>query len=208
MDNRFVITIGRQFCSGGRSVGKLVAEKLGVEFYDKELIALAAKKSGFTESIFEKADEVPSNSLLYSVVMSTYPMNTLHFHNNNLITNDRLFGIQSKVIQDLAKDKSCVIVGRCSDYILKDVPNLTRIFIRADIDFREKRCTEIYENVNEKDVAGLINKTDKKRATYYGYYTGNVWDNMNNYDLVVNTAKVGIENAADLIIDYINASKK
>lgn len=204
MSDRFVITIGRQFCSGGLEIGKKLSEKLGTKFYDKELIALAAKESGFTESIFEKADEAPSNSFLYSVVMGAYPMNSLFFQNNDLLTNDKLFGIQSKVIKGVAKEDSCVIVGRCSDYILRDEPKLLRIFLRADLEFRKQRFRELYKDVKEKDIESTILKTDKKRANYYSYYTGNPWESMDNYDLIINTAKLGVDNAVQEIINFKN----
>lgn len=206
-EDKVIVTIGRQFCSGGRDVGKALAEKMGVEFYDKELIAIAAKESGYAESLFENADEEPSNSLLYSVVMSTYPMSALGFHNDSLLSNDKLFGIQSKVIKEIVSDKSCVLVGRCSDYILREHPKLVRVFIRADMDMRKERFREAYPNVKEKDIEHTLLKTDKKRSTYYGYYTGNVWDSMNNYDLILNTSKIGIDGAVNQIMKFIEDLK-
>lgn len=210
MDKKFAVTIARQYCSGGHEIGEKVAKKLNADFYDKELIALAAKKSGYAESVFEKADEVATNSLLYSVVMGSYPMNSLFFQNNNMLTNDTLFAIQSKVIKELVQEKSAVIVGRCSGYILRDVPNLVRVYLRADMDFRKKRFMELYgdENTKEKDVENILLKTDKKRATYNSYYSGNEWDCVNGYDIVINTAKVGVDGAVDQIISYLNASVK
>lgn len=207
MSDKFIITIGRQFGSGGFEIGKKIAEKLGVDFYDKELISLAAKESGFTESIFEKADEAPTNSFLFSVVMGAYPMNSLFFQNNDLLTNDKLFSIQSKVIKNISKNKSCVIVGRCSDYILRDEPKLLRVYLRADMEFRKKRILSSFKDVEEKDVENLINKTDKKRSNYYSYYTGNNWDNVKNYDLILNTSKAGIDNCVEIIIQYLNLIK-
>lgn len=203
MKDKVIITIGRQFCSGGLDVGKAVADKLGFDFYDKELIALAAKKSGYKEVLFEEADEMPSNSLLYSVVMSTYPLSSFGMGEGSLLSNDKLFGIQSKVIKEIVSDKSCVLVGRCSDYILRDEPNIARVFIRADMDFRKERLKASHPDIKEKDLESTLKKTDKKRSTYYGYYTGNNWDSMNNYDLIINTSKVGIEGAAQQIIEFI-----
>ncbi len=210
MDKKFAITIARQFCSGGREIGENVAKKLGVDFYDKELIALAAKKSGYAESVFEKADEVATNSLLYSVVMGAHPMNSLFFQSNNMLTNDTLFSIQSKVIRELVQDKSAVIVGRCSNYVLREEPNLVRVYLRADMDFRKERYMRLYgdENTKEKDVEGILIKADKKRATYHSYYSGNEWDSVNGYDIVINTAKIGIENSVNQIISYLEAVLK
>ena len=210
MDKKFAVTIARQYCSGGHEIGEKLAKKLGVDFYDKELIALAAKKSGYAESVFEKADEVATNSLLYSVVMGSYPMNSLFFQNNNMLTNDTLFAIQSKVIKELVQEKSAVIVGRCSNYILRDEPNLVRVYLRADTEFRKKRFMELYgdENTKEKDIEGILTKADKKRATYHSYYSGNEWDSVNGYDIVINTAKIGIYDAVDQIIAYLESVVK
>ncbi len=206
MEKKFAVTIARQYCSGGHEIGEKLAKKLGIDFYDKELLAYAAKKSGYAESVFEKADEVATNSLLYSVVMGSYPMNSLFFQNNNMLTNDTLFAIQSKVIKELVQDKSAVIVGRCSNYVLRDEPNLVRVFLRADMDFRKKRFLELYanENTKEKDIEGILNKADKKRATYHSYYSGMDWDSIKGYDIVLNTSKIGIDGAVDQIADYIN----
>lgn len=210
MDKKFAVTIARQYCSGGHEIGEKLAKKLGVDFYDKELLALAAKKSGYAESVFEKADEVATNSLLYSVVMGSYPMNSLFFQNNNMLTNDTLFAIQSKVIKELVQDKSAVIVGRCSNYVLRDEPNLVRVFLRADLDFRKKRFMELYakENTKEKDVESILNKADKKRATYHSYYSGMDWDSIQGYDIVLNTAKIGVDGAVDQIANYVEVFLK
>ena len=201
MSDKFAITICRQFCSGGREIGKGLSEKLGVKFYDKELLTLAAKESGFTENTFEKADEIASNSLLYSVVMGGYPMSTLFSPSSNMVTNDTLFNIQSKIIKDLSDKESCIIIGRCSDYILREHPRILRIFLRADMDFRIERFKRLYDTSKEKSLEQALIKADKKRSNYYGYYTGNDWDNINNYDLVINTAKFGIEKSIEYIID-------
>lgn len=204
MSEKFAITISRQYCSGGNEIGKLLADKLSVKFYDKELIALAAKEAGFEESVFENADEKPTNSFFYSLVMGAYPINSMIFQNDDVLNNDKLFSFQSKVIKDVAKKESCVIIGRCSDYILKDEPKLLRVFLWADIDFRKKRLLELYNDVSEKDAINLLNKTDKKRTSYYNYYSGNEWADARNYDLIINTAKIGIENSANQIINYLN----
>lgn len=203
MNEKFAITIGREFGSGGLEIGKKLGESLSVDFYDKELISLAAKESGFCEDVFEKADEAPTNSFLYSLVMGSYPMNSLYFQNNDLLTNDKLFSIQSKVIKNIAKEKSCVIVGRCSDYILREEKNLIRVYLRADFDFRLKRTMQMY-NLNEKEAKNQINKADKKRANYYNYYTGNEWSSVKNYDLVINTSKLGIDYTVKQIINYVD----
>ncbi len=202
MDNKFIITIGRQFGSGGHDIGKKIADSFGIDFYDKELISLASKESGFSENVFEKADEAPSNSFLYSLVIGSNPMSSLFFRNDDLLTNDKLFSIQSKVIKNIARKNSCVIVGRCSDYILRDEENLTRIYFHADNDFRVKRIMELY-NLSEKEAQNSITKADKKRNNYYNYYTGNEWTDLKNYDIIINTSKIGIDKSVKIVTDYI-----
>ena len=186
--NNTIISICREYCSGGKEIGKKVSDELGYTFLDKQLITEAAKKSGYDESVFEKVDEVATNSLLYSLVLGTYGANAA----GAMPDNDKLFGLQAEIIRDTAKEKNCVVIGRCADYVLREEPNLIKIFLRADMDFRVERFRSLY----------TVTK-DKKRASYYKFYTGNLWKDMNNYDLVINTGKVGIDNAVATIIDYV-----
>ncbi|WP_250277689.1 cytidylate kinase-like family protein [[Clostridium] colinum] len=204
MSKKIIVTICREFCSGGKEVGTKLAKKLNCECYDKKLISLSAKKSGFAETIFEDMDEKPTNSFLYSIAMGTPATTGLFFQNNDFLTNDKLFGIQSEVIRNIAKTNSAVIVGRCSDYILRNEENLVKVFLRADIDFRIKRLLESRNYLDPKHAENLIYKTDKKRAHYYSYYTGKEWDSTSNYDLVINTSKIGIDNSVETILNYIN----
>ena len=197
--NNTIISICREYCSGGKEIGKKVSDELGYTFLDKQLITEAAKKSGYDESVFEKVDEVATNSLLYSLVLGTYGANAA----GAMPDNDKLFGLQAEIIRDTAKEKKCVVIGRCADYVLREEPNLIKIFLRADMDFRVERFRSLYTVPEGKKPEDIINKTDKKRASYYKFYTGNLWKDMNNYDLVINTGKVGIDNAVATIIDYV-----
>ena len=197
--NNTIISICREYCSGGKEIGKKVSDELGYTFLDKQLITEAAKKSGYDESVFEKVDEVATNSLLYSLVLGTYGANAA----GAMPDNDKLFGLQAEIIRDTAKEKNCVVIGRCADYVLREEPNLIKIFLRADMDFRVERFRSLYTVPEGKKPEDIINKTDKKRASYYKFYTGNLWKDMNNYDLVINTVKVGIDNAVATIIDYV-----
>lgn len=203
-NEKFAITIGRQFCSGGHVIGEKLAEKLNIKFYDKELIALASKESGFSEKVFEKADEKPTNSFLYSVAIGSYPVNSMFFQHNDLLTNDKLFITQSKVIKKIAAQNSCVILGRCSDYVLREEKKLVRVFLRADMEFRIERFKKLFSDNLPKDITAQIIKTDKKRASYYSYYTGNEWSSLENYDLIINTSKIGFDNTVDQIINFLN----
>ena len=193
--NNTIISICREYCSGGKEIGKKVSDELGYTFLDKQLITEAAKKSGYDESVFEKVDD----SLLYSLVLGTYGANAA----GAMPDNDKLFGLQAEIIRDTAKEKNCVVIGRCADYVLREEPNLIKIFLRADMDFRVERFRSLYTAPEGKKPEDIINKTDKKRASYYKFYTGNLWKDMNNYDLVINTGKVGIDNAVATIIDYV-----
>ena len=202
MDNFYAITIARQFCSGGNAVGELLAEKLGIKMYDKQLITLAAKKSGYHEAVFEQADEVASNSLLYSVVMGSSPMGSLLFPNNNMVTNDSLFTLQSNIIKETAEKESCIIIGRCANYVLRKHPRLLSVYLWADNDYRIKRFEELYKEPKEKDIETELIKADKKRRNYYNYYSGKEWDSATSYDLVINVAKAGVEGAVKQIMDF------
>lgn len=197
--NNTIISICREYCSGGKEIGKKVSDELGYTFLDKQLITEAAKKSGYDESVFEKVDEVATNSLLYSLVLGTYGANAA----GAMPDNDKLFGLQAEIIRDTAKEKNCVVIGRCADYVLREEPHLIKIFLKADMDFRAERFRSLYTTPEGKKPEDIINKTDKKRASYYKFYTGNLWKDMNNYDLVINTGKVGIDNAVATIIDYV-----
>ncbi|MBQ8941727.1 MAG: cytidylate kinase-like family protein [Firmicutes bacterium] len=202
MDNFYAITIARQFCSGGNAVGEMLAEKLGINMYDKQLITMAAKKSGYHEAVFEQADEVASNSLLYSVVMGSSPMGSLLFPNNNLVTNDSLFTLQSNIIKETAEKESCIVIGRCSNYVLRKHPRLLSVYLWADLDYRIKRYEELYGEPKEKDIETELSKADKKRRNYYNYYSGKDWDSATSYDLVINVSKAGVEGTVKQIIDF------
>ena len=201
MNGNYVITIGREFGSGGREIGRILAEKLNIKCYDKELLALSAKESGLSEELFKFNDEKPTNSFLYSLVMDTYSMGYSGSSYMDVPMNQKIFMAQYECIKKLAEQESCIIVGRCADYALKDMPGLVSVFISADMDFKIKRVIEMYgcDEVKAKDI---INKTNKKRASYYNYYTSKKWGDARSYDLCINTSKVSVDDAVDLILKY------
>lgn len=207
MSDHIVIAIGREFGSGGKEIGLKLAERLGVKCYDNELLALAAKDSGFCESILEKNDEQPTNSFLYSLVMDTYAMNsyaTTHFVDMPL--NHKVFLAQFEAIKNLAAQESCVIVGRCADYALAGNANCFSVFIHADMDFRVARVKAENQDKKFKDdskVIDFINKTDRRRANYYNYYSNKKWADSRSYDLSVDSSVLGIDKTVDLILTYI-----
>lgn len=202
MKNNTVITISRQYGSGGRLIGKMLAEKLGIPYYDKELINIAAKDSGFAEDLFHNVDQNATNSLLYS--LSIYG-NTVGLYDMPL--NDKLFIAQSKAIKKVAAQGPCVIVGRCADYVLRDFPNVLNVFIHSDMESKLHRVTEDYKP-ETNNIVDYINKTDKRRATYYNYYTGMKWGRADNYHLSIRSDSVGLEGAVDTIISFVEAKNR
>ena len=194
--DRIIISIGRQYGSGGREIGRRLAKEFNIDFYDKELLTLAAKESGFSEEILKENDENHNGSFLYSLVMGTYT------GGNNLPLNHKLFLAQFDTIKKLAEEKSCVIIGRCADYALEYNPNCVKVFIHADIDTRIKRAIEEY-GVSPDKVEEVIKKTDKKRESYYNFYTGKKWGLMENYDITLNSSFSGIDGAVRVIADLV-----
>ena len=197
-----VITIGRQFGSGGRAIGRLVAEKLGIPFYDKEIIKHIAQESGLSHEILDDYDEKPSNSFLYSLSLGAYTYGNSITGIPEMPMSDKIFVIQSDVIKKLASEGPCVIVGRCAESVLKDEFDFLSVFIHTDFDSRIQRVSE-YDKISHDEAAERIRKTDKKRASYHNYYSELKWGAATSYDLCINS-KIGIENAAQLIIDIYN----
>lgn len=202
-NKKTIITLSREFGSGGHEVAEKVAEICGISFYDKELIALAAKESGLSENLFDGLEEKPTNSLLYSLVMGLQSGNSTYCRYGDITSADSVFRIQSQVIRELAAKSSCIIVGRCADYVLREQPRLVNVFIHADLEHRIERIMKKY-GMKEKVAQDYIVKTDKKRSSFYNFYTNRMWGNVDNYDLAIDTGKIGTDNAAKLIADYIN----
>ncbi|MEE1056767.1 MAG: cytidylate kinase-like family protein [Acutalibacteraceae bacterium] len=203
MKCKSVITISREFGSGGREIGEKLAKKLEIDFYDKELISLAAKESGIDPVLFERIDEQAANSLLYSLSMGMYNFGQTGFSPRDQISvNDQLYLLQHEIIKKLAQ-KPCVIVGRCADYILRDRENCINIFIHADINYRVQRAIKIHD-LPENKAEAIVRKTDKTRANYYQFYTELKWGLADNYHLSINSSKLTNDQVVDVIIHYIN----
>ena len=203
MSDQLIITLGREFGSGGKEVGEKLAERLGIKLYDKELLQQAAKESGFCEEIFENHDEKPTNSFLYSLVMDTYSVNgysSAPFLDMPL--NHKVFLAQFDTIKKIAANESCVIVGRCADYVLKENPNVVSVFIHADKKFCLERALE-RNSMTEKEMQKYIEKTDRFRGDFYRYHTGNEWADARNYDLCLNSGKLGFQKCVEEIKSYI-----
>ncbi|HAE80716.1 MAG TPA: cytidylate kinase-like family protein [Lachnoclostridium sp.] len=198
-----VITIGRQYGSGGAEIGKQLAEKLGISFYDKNILRINADESGIKESYFHLADEKAGSRLLYRIVQGLRPEKASPSFGSDLTSADNLFRFQSEVIKKLAEAESCVIIGRCADYILEGTDDLVRIHLNADLESRKERIKE--RNPEETDVLRAIRKVDRERNDYYRYYTGRDWANAENYDLVINTTKPGISGTVSIILAYLRS---
>ncbi len=206
MGEKTIYAIGRQFGSGGRAIGRRLAEHLHIPYYDKELLSIAAKDSGLSESLFQNADEKPTSSLLYSLAMGNYPMATGALGFNEMPLNDQLFLIQSKTIKRIAEQGSCVIIGRCADFILRDNPDVISIFIHAPLSARVYRAVHVYE-IDEDKAEDICLKNDKTRANFYNYYSDMKWGMCRTYDLSLDSASLGIEGCIDIILKYTEIYK-
>ena len=198
-----IITIARQFGSGGREIGQKLAEDYGIKCYDKELLARAAKDSGMCQELFENHDEKPTNSFLYSLVMDTYSMGYSASGYAEMPLNHKVFLAQFNAIKDIADEGPCVIVGRCADYALADYPNRVSVFIYGNMDSKVRRIAQKYDLTNAK-AKDLMIKTDKKRSSYYNYYTSKKWNDPASYDLCINSSICGIDGTVKLIEEFVS----
>ena len=199
-----IITIGRQFGSGGREIGEKVAEYFDIKCYDKELLSRAAKESGFCEEMIQNHDERPTNSFLYNLVMDTYSFGYNASSFVDMPISHKVFLAQFDTIKKIADEGPCVIVGRCADYALADYKNVLNLFIHADEEAKIKRLKERFDDVNSDDKAReMMSKKDKQRQSYYNYYSSKKWGRADSYDLCINSTILGIEGTVKFIIQYI-----
>ena len=201
MAERMIITIGRQFGSGGRLVAQAIGRKLDIPVYDNELISKAAEESGFSKHLFARSDE---NRSLFSI--SSFFTNGRFGIADNYMSDNELFRIQSDVIRKIAEEGSAIFIGRCSDYILRDLKCLD-VFITAEEEVRIKRVCE-REGITPEEAARLVRTKDRTRETYYNYFTFGNWGVASNYDLCIDSSLLGIEGTADFIIDMLGKFKK
>ncbi|MEG1613710.1 MAG: cytidylate kinase-like family protein [Clostridia bacterium] len=193
---KVIITIGREYGSGGRFIGKMVAEKLKIPFYDKELIALAARDGNINEKVIENLDETASNRFFYAMPTNSFMPSTVST-SFDMTMNDRLFLVQSKAIKQIADEGSAVIVGRCADYVLRGNPDVINVFIHADLEHRVEHAIKYY-GLNPLIAKKTIQKTDETRMKYYNYYTSHKWGIANNYTLCIDSS-LGLETATGII---------
>ncbi len=202
MSHNIIITIARQFGSGGREIGRRLAKRLDIPMYDKELITHAAAESGLSEEILHYFDEKPTNSLLYSLSTGSYSVGDGGVVNYSLPVNQQVFQAQFDAIRSLAEKSSCVIVGRCADYVLEKNEGLISVFLYADLNDRMARVAE-YDGISLPEAKTRIAKSDKRRANYYNFYSGKKWGVAGTYDLCINTSTVGYDNAVELIARFV-----
>ena len=199
---KVVITIGRQYDSCGTDTGRRLAEALALGFYDKNILRMTSDESGIKESYFHLADEKAGNKLLYKIISSLTPEKGAPSFGSDLISADNLFRFQSEVIRKLAAEESCVIIGRCANYVLDGMEGLLRVYLYADIEVREARIRE-KDLYDEKEVLKNIKRIDRERRDYHRYYTGRDWQELDNYDLVINTTHIGVDGAVAVIKNYL-----
>jgi len=204
---RRIITIARQFGSGGTEIGKKLSEILGIAYYDKESLIEAAESNGINRDVFERADERATSSFLYSLAMSSYSGHISPLGVNDIIMSDKVFALQSEEIRRLASLGDAVFIGRCADDILLSEPGLVKIFIHAPIEVRIKRVMEKLD-LSEQSAKKLIAKTDKKRASYYNFYTSKTWGDARNYHITIDSSVLGIDGTAELLKNFVLMRKK
>ena len=183
-----IITIGREYGSGGHEIGKRLARQLQIPFYDKDALIKVAKERGFYDEIISFYEEKPVNSLLYAIAMNTY--------------SDHIGKMQFDLIRSITKDESCIIIGRCGNYIFKDRADAVSVFIHADIEKRVGRVRDVY-GIDQKDLQKLIERTDKSRASFHKFYTEQNWGDSRNYDLAFNSGVIGIDASVEQIVEFI-----
>lgn len=199
--DKFVITIARGYGSGGRTVGKMLAQELGISYYDRELLKMASDDSGINEELFGRADEKLKKSSLFKAMTKNYKGELIPPDNDEFVSNDNLFNYQAKVIRELADQEACVIVGRCADYILRDRKNVIRLFVHAPLVSCIDRLEQMFgepRRVLEKKITDI----DRHRADYYEYYTGRSWIDARNYDFCINTDMLSFEQVVRLVKSY------
>lgn len=202
METPCIINIGRQFGSGGKAIGEIIARRLNIPLYDKELLGLAARESGFSTELFEQADEQERKGMLRSLVgLFRAPFVGSYAHGEDPLSNESLFHIQSETIRRVAEQGSCLFVGRCADYILRDNPHCVNIFFTANPEDRIRRITS-RSGCSEEEAVARMERIDRQRAAYYNYYTSRSWGVAATYDLCVNTSHLGDERTADFVLEF------
>ena len=203
MNKKIVIAISREYGAGGKTIGEMLSEDLGIHYYDKELLKLASEESGINEALFNKADtKFTGSNLLHKIMKSIYKGELLSPEDNDFTSKENLFNYQAKVIQNLADAESCIIVGRCADFILKDYDNVIRIFLHAPESFRLEQAA-LRMSLPPDKLQKWVEKENASRAEYYKYYTGREWTDVRHFDLSLDTSRKKKKKCAELIKGYM-----
>lgn len=202
MAKNVVITIARQYGSGGKTIGEMLAKDLGVEYYNQDLMKLASEDSGINEELFREADENIKNSGIFKAARKVYAGELISPESKEFTSSDNLFNYQAKIIKDLAENETCVIIGRCADFVLKDYDNVLSVFVHAPKDFCLEQAAKKH-SMNERELERFVAKIDKERAEYYSYHTGRDWTDARNYDLCLDSSKLGFEKCVEEIKAYM-----
>ena len=197
-----VITIARQYGSGGKTIAAMLAKDLGINCYGREILKMASEESGINERLFGMSDEKLKHSVLMKLLKRPHEGDLIPPESSGFVSDDNLFNYQAKVIKELAESESCVIVGRCADYVLRDFPNVISVFIHADREFCLEQAME-RNSMSLKEMQRFIEKTDKYRGDFYKYYTGHEWSDARNYDLCLNSGKLGFKKCVEEIKAYM-----
>lgn len=202
-----VITIGREFGSGGKYIGERLAEELNLKLYDKELLSKVAEESGMDLTVLEEMDEKQEQSFWYTFAMSMYSQDSLETL-SEIPSNEKIFIEQARIIEDLADKEDCIIIGRCSNVILRNKPNVLNVFVySSELDFKVKRKMKYGNFENELEAIKTIEKVDKERENYYNYFTKENWGDRKYYDLMIDTSKLGVDGSVELIKEYLKLKK-
>lgn len=202
MESKVIVTIARQFGSGGKTIGQMLADSMGINCYERELIRMASDDSGISETLFAQNDERISTNSFFKY-KNVYKGELIAPESAGFTSSTNLFNYQAKIIKQLAEQESCVIIGRCADYVLKEYPNVVSVFVHADKDFCHQMAKERV-SVPEKELDKYIEKVDNYRGQYYKTYTGHEWFDLRNYDLCLNSGKLGFEKCVEEIKSYID----
>jgi cytidylate kinase len=200
--SKYVITISRGYGSGGRTIGKMLSEQLGIPYYDRDLLRLASDDSGINEQLFAKADEKLKKSLLFKIAHNVYKGEVIPPDSDDFVSNDNLFNYQAKIIKELADTEACIIIGRCADFVLKDYENVIKVFVHAPFSDCINTLREM-TGKSDKEIEKQITTIDKHRSEYYKYYTGRDWSDVRNYDLCLNSSHLGFQKCVDIVKSYL-----
>ena len=205
MKRKLIITINREYGSGGKIIGQKLSQKLGIPYYDDDIIKLASENSAVGEEFFRMNDEKPGNNILYKIIGGLKTALNKPTIKDDITNPDNLFRFESEVIRELANEESCILIGRCADFVLEssDFEDFVNLYVYSDLPTKLRRVMEV-DGVDTKEALLRVQKINKSRSEYYRYYTGESWDDMNRYDLTINTTKLELDAASELVIKYLS----